>query len=100
MDILNITVICVLLILIICVLYASWKQDEQVRNTNLQILSKHEISIFKKVVNSSCNGIMRGAFIGYLTGGPHGAVSGSIIYGLANPILTYTQHNFLSNEKL
>jgi len=107
LNILNVTIISVLILLIICILYISWKRDEDVRNNiiyfnenDVPFLSKDEISIFKKVINSSCNGVMRGAFIGYLTGGPQGAVSGSIIYGLANPILTYTQHSLLSDENL
>jgi hypothetical protein len=103
---LDIKVIGILLFLILIILYFSWKHDEYIRNimyideTNALFLSKKEISIFKKVVNSSCNGVMRGAFIGYLTGGTQGAISGSLIYGLANPILTYTHHNLLSDDTL
>ena len=84
--------IAVLSILVLIVLYLSFSQDiESYAN---------DVSVFKKVVNSSCNGILRGAVIGYLTSGPEGAVSGSVLYGLANPILTYTQHNYLSDETL
>ena len=96
-DVLDKYLICALLISILVVLYMSWKQDKKIRNN---VTINTNISVFKKVVNSSCNGIMRGAFIGYLTGGTSGAVSGSIIYGLANPILTYTKHNLLNDEEL
>ena len=96
-DILSKHLVCILIVAIIAILYLSWKQDEQIKN---DIIIKNDISVFKKVINSSCNGVMRGAFIGYLTGGAHGAVSGSIIYGLANPILTYTKHNLLNDEEL
>lgn len=100
MDLIIVSLLC---IIVICILYESLLNDISKKEQYYHPMFKPEkqnISVFKKVINSSCSGIIRGAFIGYLTGGSASALSGSLIYGLANPILTYTEHNFYSDESL
>ena len=75
--------------------------DKHVKlNTKEIIRHEGKKSLLNKMLNSCYKGLLQGGFIGLISGGPTNAIGSGLVYGLSNPILVFTQHQFMRKEVL
>jgi hypothetical protein len=57
-------------------------------------------SQFKRISNSTIEGLVRGGLIGFITGGKDGALTGGLVFALANGLFKWYNINYPPEDEL